>query len=61
VVVSTAELTADPHPVWARPRGHGDVVHVEELGGWVTLSRAAVRVMRDARTFTVDDPRFSTG
>jgi cytochrome P450 len=28
----------------------------------VTLSRAAgVRVMRDARTFTVDDPRFSTG
>jgi cytochrome P450 len=62
VVVSTAELTADPHPVWARLRRHGDVVHVEELGGWVTLSRAAaVRVMRDARTFTVEDPRFSTG
>ena len=60
--VSIAELTDDPHPVWARLRRHGDVVWVPELSGWVTLSRpAAVRVMRDARTFTVDDPRFSTG
>ena len=60
--VSIAELTRDPHPVWARLRRHGDVVRVEELGGWVTLSRAAtVRVMRDARTFTVEDSRFSTG
>jgi cytochrome P450 len=60
--VSIAELTEDPHPVWARLRRHGEVVWVPELDGWVTLSRAAgVRVMRDARTFTVDDPRFSTG
>jgi cytochrome P450 len=60
--VSIAELTDDPHPVWARLRRHGDVVWVPELGGWVTLSRAAgSEVMRDARTFTVDDPRFSTG
>jgi hypothetical protein len=60
--VSIAELADDPHPVWARLRRHGDVVWVPELGGWVTLTRAAgVRVMRDARTFTVEDPRFSTG
>ena len=32
-----------------------------ELGAWVVTSRAlAVQVMRDAVTFTVDDPRFST-
>ena len=60
--VSIAELADDPHPVWARLRRHGEVVWVPELGGWVTLARAAgARVMRDARTFTVDDPRFSTG
>ncbi len=34
---------------------------VPVLGGWlVTSHAAAVAVMRDARTFTVDDPRFST-
>ncbi|HVD29985.1 MAG TPA: cytochrome P450 [Mycobacteriales bacterium] len=60
--VSIAELTENPHPVWARLRRLGEVVWVPELGGWVTLTRAAgMRVMRDARTFTVDDPRFSTG
>jgi cytochrome P450 len=60
--VSIAELTENPHPVWARLRRHGAVVWVRELGGWVTLTRTAgARVMRDARTFTVDDPRFSTG
>jgi hypothetical protein len=60
--VTLAELAEDPHPVWARLRRHGEVVRVAELGGWVTLTRAAAtRVMRDARTFTVADPRFSTG
>lgn len=60
--VSLAELAGNPHPVWARLRRRGEVVRVPELGGWVTLTRAAAtRVMRDARTFTVDDPRFSTG
>ena len=43
-------------------RRHADVVWVAELYGWVTLTRAAgARVMRDARTFTVEDSRFSTG
>jgi cytochrome P450 len=60
--ISIAELAEDPHPVLARLRRYGEVVWVPELGGWVTLTRAAgLRVMRDARTFTVDDPRFSTG
>src|SRR5262249_17718489 len=60
--VSIVELTDDPHPVWARLRWHAEVVWVDELDGWVTLTRAAgARVMRDVRTFTVDDPRFSTG
>src|ERR1044072_7431273 len=34
---------------------------VESFGGWLVTGYAdAVRVMRDSRTFTVDDPRFST-
>ena len=34
---------------------------VPALGGWlVTSHAAAMAVMRDARAFTVDDPRFST-
>ncbi|WP_188939846.1 cytochrome P450 [Nakamurella endophytica] len=54
-------LTADPHPVWARLRELGEVVWVPEIDGWVTVTRAAAAaVMRDARSFTVDDPRFST-
>jgi cytochrome P450 len=56
------ELTADPHPMWDRLRLDGPIAWVEPLGGWVTLSRSlAVDVMRDADTFTVDDPRFTTG
>jgi cytochrome P450 len=34
---------------------------VDALGGWLVTGRAlAVEVMRDAATFTVDDPRFTT-
>jgi cytochrome P450 len=37
------------------------VTWMETFGGWlVTGYDDAVRVMRDSRTFTVDDPRFST-
>ena len=44
-----------------RLRAEGPVVWVAALDGWVVLSRdVAVAVMRDAVTFTVDDPRFST-
>lgn len=35
---------------------------VDATEGWLVLSRdAAVAAMRDASTFTVDDPRFTTG
>ena len=47
-------LTAD-HDVSAFDSG------VPELDGWLVTRRdLALSVMRDAETFTVDDPRFST-
>ncbi len=61
-MTSIDELSADPHSVWERLRRDGPIAWVESLGGWVTLTRSlAVNVMRDADTFTVDDPRFTTG
>jgi hypothetical protein len=54
-------LEDDPHPALARLREQAPVAWVPALGGWlVTGYSAAVAVMRDYRTFTVDDPRFST-
>jgi cytochrome P450 len=59
--VSLAGLEADPHPVLARLRAQAPVCWVPALGAWlVTGHRPAVSVLRDARSFTVDDPRFST-
>jgi cytochrome P450 len=59
--VELAELEADPHPVLARLRAAAPVCWVPVLGAWlVTDYGLAVRVLRDWRTFTVDDPRFST-
>jgi cytochrome P450 len=56
-----AELTADPYRLLARLRAAEPVSWLPELDGWlVTRHELAVRVMRDARAFTVDDPRFST-
>ena len=61
VTVTLAELEADPHPVLARLRAAGPAVWVPVLGAWlVTGYHLAVQVLRDPRTFTVDDPRFST-
>ncbi len=55
------ELTADPHPLLARLRATEPVSWLPVLGGWlVTRHDLARQVMRDARTYTVDDPRFST-
>jgi cytochrome P450 len=60
-LVTLAELETDPHPALARMRAAGPAVWVPPLGAWlVTGYDAAVAVLRDARTFTVDDPRFST-
>ncbi len=56
-----AGLEADPHPLLARLRAAEPVSWLPVLDGWlVTRHDLALRVMRDAATFTVDDPRFST-
>ena len=56
-----AELERDPHPVLARLRASEPVSWLPALGGWLVTRRdLAIAVMRDAETFTVDDPRFST-
>ena len=60
--VTVAELTADPHPRLAQLREREPVSWLPALDGWlVTRHDLALRVLRDATTFTVDDPRFSTG
>ncbi len=59
--VTLADLEGDPHRVLAQLRAAAPAVWVPVLGTWlVTGYDLAVAVLRDARTFTVDDPRFST-
>src|ERR671922_1160047 len=59
--ITLAALETDPHPVLARLRDVAPACWVPVLGAWlVTGYDLAVAVLRDARTFTVDDPRFST-
>ncbi|MFK4104971.1 cytochrome P450 [Streptomyces sp. NPDC019531] len=56
-----AQLALDPHPRLAELRAHEPVSWLPELNGWLVTRRdLALDVMRDADTFTVDDPRFST-
>jgi cytochrome P450 len=58
-IVTLEQLEADPHPVLAQLR---PIAWVPVLNGWLVTGRElALQVMRDAETFTVDDPRFSTG
>ena len=59
--VSVDVLVRDHHDEIAAMRRTGALVWVPALDGWVVTTREiAVAVMRDAVTFTVDDPRFST-
>jgi len=59
--VTAAQLDWDPHPLLARLRTHEPVSWVPALDGWlVTGYELAVQAMRDAATFTVEDPRLST-
>jgi len=59
--VTLAELESDPHPALARLRATAPACWVPVLGAWlVTGYDLAVGVLCDSRTFTVDDPRFST-
>ena len=56
-----AELERNPHPLLARLRAAEPVSWLPALDGWLVTRRdLALEVMRDAETFTVDDPRFST-
>ncbi|MGI9111484.1 MAG: cytochrome P450 [Gaiellaceae bacterium] len=56
------ELERDPHPLLARLREREPVSWLPALDGWLVTRRdVALEVMRDAETYTVDDPRFSTG
>jgi cytochrome P450 len=60
--ITLDDLERDPHPHLARLREREPVSWLPALDGWlVTRYDLALAVMRDAATFTVDDPRFSTG
>jgi cytochrome P450 len=59
---ATLEDFDAPYALLARLREHEPVAWVDVLGGWLVTRRdLAMEVMNDAATFTVDDPRFSTG
>jgi cytochrome P450 len=61
VLPTIAELTYDPHPALARMRERDPVCWLPTLSAWlVTGHGLAAEVLRDSRTFTVDDPRFTT-
>jgi cytochrome P450 len=59
--VSLDQLERDPHPVLAALRKSEPVSWIPALDCWlVTSHELALRVIRDAASYTVDDPRFST-
>jgi cytochrome P450 len=59
--VSLGQLERDPHPVLAALRESEPVSWIPALDSWlVTSHELALRVIRDAASYTVDDPRFST-
>jgi cytochrome P450 len=59
--VTMRDLDTNLHPVLRQLRASEPVSWLPVLGGWLVTRRDVVlRVLRDSRTFTVDDPRFST-
>ena len=59
--VTMRDLDTDVHPLLRRLRASEPVSWLPVLGGWLVTRRDLVlHVLRDSRTFTVDDPRFST-
>lgn len=59
--VTLEQLERDPHPVLARLREHEPVSWLPSIDGWlVTRHDLALAAMRNHRTFTVEDARFST-
>ena len=60
-MLTLEQLAGDPHPHLAALRARAPVAWVPALNAYlVTGWAAAVEVLRDPATFTVDDPRFST-
>ncbi|HEY3727496.1 MAG TPA: cytochrome P450 [Solirubrobacteraceae bacterium] len=60
--ITVQQLDRDPHPALAQLREREPVSWLPSLDGWlVTRHDLALAAMRDSHTFTVDDPRFSTG
>jgi cytochrome P450 len=60
-MLSLSDLEHHPYAGLARLRAQSPVAWVPVLDGWLVTGYAeAVAVIRDSRTFTVDDPRFST-
>jgi len=59
---ATLEDFDEPYALLARLREHEPVSWVSVLDGWLVTRRdLAMEVMNAPETFTVDDPRFSTG
>lgn len=59
--VTVEDLERQPYSTLARLREAEPVSWVPALGAWfITRRDLAVQAMRDAESFTVDDPRFST-
>ena len=59
--VTISQLEESPHEIIRELRAHEPVSWLPAVGGWFVTARAlAIEVLRDADTFTVDDPRFST-
>lgn len=59
---ATLEDFDEPYALLARLREHEPVAWVSVLDGWLVTRRdLAMEVMNAPETFTVDDPRFSTG
>lgn len=60
--VTLDELTNDAHPVLHRLRAAEPVSWLPAINGWLVTRRdLTIEVMRDAKTFAVDHPNFSTG
>lgn len=59
--VTVDQLEQAPYGVLAELREHEPVSWLPAIGAWLITRRdLAVEAMRDADTFTVDDPRFTT-
>jgi cytochrome P450 len=59
--VGVGDLEGDPHALLARLRAREPVSWLPAVDGWLVTRRdLALAAMRDAETFTVDDPRFTT-